>query len=66
MSDHQSLTKTLTLPKIVEVPSTLSFVIKIVGVYGVNRYIVFQWAENYTSNDIDLCRIHSIKRDIFT
>ena len=46
ISDHQSLTKTLTLPKIVKVPSTLSFVIEIVGVYGVNEYIVFQWAEN--------------------
>ena len=42
MSDHQSLTKTSTSPKIVEVPSTLLSVIKIVGVYGVNKYIVFQ------------------------
>ena len=46
ISDHQSLTKTLTLPKIVKVPTTLLFVIKIVGVYGVNKYIVFQWAES--------------------
>ena len=50
ISDHQSLTKTLTLPQLVEVPSTLSFVISNVGVYGVNEYIVFQCAENYTSN----------------
>ena len=46
ISDHQSLTKTLTLPQLVEVTSTLSFVISDVGVYGVNEYIVFQWAEN--------------------
>ena len=59
MSDHQSLTKTSTSPKIVEVPSTLLSVIKIVGVYGVNKCIVFQWAENYTSNNL-------IMRDVFT
>ena len=40
MSDHQSLTKTLTLPQLVEVPSTLLTVIKIVGVYKVNRNTV--------------------------